>query len=94
MVLRLTCLASAAVVALSAGATAAAQAPATAAPATASKSDDIYLRADVVTEDRIADVLALRRQARQLLRAARETREHLELLATAHRNRALVADEP
>jgi LPS-assembly protein len=51
MVLRLTCLASAAVVALSAGATAAAQAPAPAAPATASTSDDIYLRADVVTED-------------------------------------------
>ena len=36
---------------------------------------------------------ALRRQARQLLKTARETREHLELLAAAHRNRALVADE-
>jgi LPS-assembly protein len=51
MVLRLTCLASAAVVALSAGATAAAQAPAAAVPATAPASEDIYLRADLVTED-------------------------------------------
>ncbi|HEY7799528.1 MAG TPA: LPS assembly protein LptD [Hyphomonadaceae bacterium] len=49
--LRLTCLASAAVVALSAGATAAAQAPAAAVPATAPASEDIYLRADLVTED-------------------------------------------
>jgi hypothetical protein len=31
----------------------------------------------------------LRLQARYLLRAARETRKHLELLAAAHRNRAL-----
>ncbi|HEX5006189.1 MAG TPA: LPS assembly protein LptD, partial [Hyphomonadaceae bacterium] len=52
MVLRLTCLASAAVVALSAGATAVAQAPPTATPsATASNSEDVYLRADLVTED-------------------------------------------
>ena len=32
----------------------------------------------------------LRVQARALLKAARETHEHLLLLATAHRNRALV----
>ncbi len=51
MVLRLTCLASA-VVALSAGATAAAQTPAPPAPAAAANSEDIYLRADTVTEDR------------------------------------------
>jgi hypothetical protein len=31
----------------------------------------------------------LRVQARYLLKAARETRKHLELLAAAHRNRAL-----
>jgi hypothetical protein len=30
----------------------------------------------------------LREQARDLLRAARRTRQHLEILATAHRNRA------
>ena len=51
MVLRLTCLASAAMVALSAAATAAAQVPGASAPATAENSEDIYLRADVVTED-------------------------------------------
>lgn len=50
MVLRLTCLASA-FVALSAGATAAAQTPAPSAPPAAENSEDIYLRADVVTED-------------------------------------------
>lgn len=32
----------------------------------------------------------LREQARYLLKAARETRKHLALLATAHRDRALV----
>jgi LPS-assembly protein len=50
MVLRLTCLASA-VMALSAGVTAAAQTPAPPAPQAAENSEDIYLRADVVTED-------------------------------------------
>ncbi|MBX3025447.1 hypothetical protein KF840_11140 [bacterium] len=30
----------------------------------------------------------LREQARDLLKAARQTRKHLEILATAHRNRA------
>ena|SRR5678815_555535 len=35
----------------------------------------------------------LRVQARDLLKAARSTRKHLELLAGAHRDRALVAEE-
>lgn len=37
------------------------------------------------------DYEPMRRQARQLLKAARESREHLDLLASAHRNRALEA---
>jgi hypothetical protein len=36
---------------------------------------------------------ALREQARELLKAARETHKYLELLASAHRNRAFV-DQP
>lgn len=36
------------------------------------------------------DYEPLRVQARYLLKAARETRKHLELLATAHRNRSFV----
>ena len=35
----------------------------------------------------------LQRQARELLKAARETRQHFELLAQAHKTRALKASE-
>lgn len=38
------------------------------------------------------DYEPLRVQARALLRAARESRKRFDLLATAHRNRALVAE--
>ncbi len=36
---------------------------------------------------------ALQRQARELLKAARQTRQHYELLAEAHKNRALAMSE-
>jgi hypothetical protein len=39
------------------------------------------------------DYEPLRVQARWLLKEARATRHHFELMATAHRTRALVADE-